>query len=414
VPDLDAHLDRSRTELLGEIDQPPIAAVRRRAGALRRRRRAAVAGSAFTVIVAAGVVGLHPWDQGGGGTVHPGASPAVQRSAQVYTGSGITINGLQENLFTDLPGQIADVAFVDPDHGYVVSQCPTGPVCTAVSVTEDGGETFTTAASLPAAARSRDLAVVPFPRGQALLVAGAATFATADEGRTWQQTPLGGGRAPASATPEQILRLDAGVHVWDALRGDLGRLVHQPSGLVVRWVAARPAGDGAWWVGGVAAGGEPSVAVTRDGGASWTPVPLPSAEHVTQVRVATLGSEVWAVATGDDGSLGGVYHSADDGATFAASWHGGAAPARVSGDPVPLLDGRLLLAEHGLTAANGGVGGSWWLSADDGATFTVAASLPAVGRLAQTGAGYVAYELFAGSWAAYSADGSTWNKLQAN
>ena len=193
MPDLDADLHRSRAQLLGEIDQPPIAAVRRRAGALRRRRRAAVAGSALAVLLAAGVAGLQPWERRDGG-VDPatGPTPAASGSAPTYTGAGITINGLQPKLLVDLPGQITDVEFVDPDHGYVVSQCPTGPVCTAVSVTEDDGETFSEAA-LPDAARSRELQVVAFPRGQALLVAGSATFATADEGRTWQPTPPAGG-----------------------------------------------------------------------------------------------------------------------------------------------------------------------------------------------------------------------------
>ncbi|HEY6595352.1 MAG TPA: hypothetical protein VI011_14835 [Asanoa sp.] len=414
MPDLDAHLDRSRTELLGEIDQPPIAAVRRRAGALRRRRRTAVAGSALAVIVVAGVVGLHPWDRRSDGTVNPAAPPSVRQSANIYTGSGITINGLQPNLLVDLPGQIADVEFVDPDHGYVVSQCTDVTVCTALSLTDDTGETFTRA-TLPEAARRPDLHVVVFPRGQAMLETPDASFMTADSGHTWQPVVRGGATQVGSATPDQILRLDGAheVTVWDPVRGSLGPLASQPLDIDVVWVSARPAGNGAWWVGGVAPGGKPAAAVTRDGGRTWQERFLPGSD-VRDVHVATLGTEVWAVATGEGESLRGIYHSTDGGATFAAVGHGGTGPAKISGDPVPLLDGRLLVAEPGLAAAKGGAGGRWWLSTDDGATFTTAASLPSVGRLAQTGAGYVAYELFAGSWAAYSADGSTWNKLQAN
>jgi hypothetical protein len=73
---------------------------------------------------------------------------------------------------------------------------------------------------------------------------------------------------------------------------------------------------------------------------------------------------------------------------------------------VPLLDGRLLVA---------GTDQRWYASADDGRTFTRAeGTLPAVGRLARTTAGYVAYDLFGGGWAAYSPDGATWRKLQIN
>jgi hypothetical protein len=71
---------------------------------------------------------------------------------------------------------------------------------------------------------------------------------------------------------------------------------------------------------------------------------------------------------------------------------------------VPLLDGRLLVT---------GTDQRWYVSADDGRSFSQAAgSLPPVGRLARTDAGYVAYQLFSNGWAAYSADGSTWRKLQ--
>jgi hypothetical protein len=419
-PDLDARLGRSRADLLGEIDQPPLSVVRRRAGALRRRRTA-VAGSALAVLVATGVVVLHPWSGPGGNRgAEPAAEASARPSAPVFRGAGITISGLDPKFLVDVPGTITDVEFVDPDHGYVVSQCPVGTPCPTVSVTDDGGLTFARS-TLPDAARRDGLEVVAFPRGQALLAAGDATFATMHGGRSWQATPGGTGGAsgrPVAATPDQILRYDGsgGVAVWDPVRGRLGQLRDGPAGIEVRWVAARAAGDGAWWVGGVAPDGAPAVSVTRDGGKTWKTTALTAAGTVSEVHVTALGREVFAVATGSDGALLGAYHSMDAGGVFYPTWTPGEpGPAKVLGDPVPLLDGRLLVAEPAASGtATGGAGGRWWVSDDQGRSFTNAAGLPAVGRLQTTAAGYVAYGLFAGGWTAYSTDGATWQKLQAN
>jgi hypothetical protein len=101
------------------------------------------------------------------------------------------------------------------------------------------------------------------------------------------------------------------------------------------------------------------------------------------------------------GTLKAIYHSVG-GARFAAVPDAGGRPETVAGEPVPLVDGRLLIASRS----------HWYLSSDDGATFTKAeGNLPWVGRLARTRAGYVAYDLFQSGWAAFSSDGSTWRKF---
>ncbi|HEX5597432.1 MAG TPA: sialidase family protein, partial [Micromonosporaceae bacterium] len=110
---------------------------------------------------------------------------------------------------------------------------------------------------------------------------------------------------------------------------------------------------------------------------------------------------------GPDRAILALLHSADGGQTFTRTRKGNAgAPQSLAGAMVPLLDGRLLVA---------GGDRRWYISADDGATFTRAeGNLPAVGRLARTSAGYIAYDLFGGGWAAFSSDGSAWRKLQIN
>jgi hypothetical protein len=73
----------------------------------------------------------------------------------------------------------------------------------------------------------------------------------------------------------------------------------------------------------------------------------------------------------------------------------------VVGDVVPLLDGRLVTA-----------GPDWQITGAPGTPLERAGgSLPWVYRIARTPGGWVAYNLFKAGWAAVSADGETWQKL---
>jgi photosystem II stability/assembly factor-like uncharacterized protein len=145
--------------------------------------------------------------------------------------------------------------------------------------------------------------------------------------------------------------------------------------------------------------------VTRDGGASWHLVPLDlSGGAIASTQVAVLGSHAYAVVLGPQRTIRAIFHSSDGGLSFSRMREAGAGePATLAGDAVPLLDGRLLVTTTERR---------WYVSADDGRTFERAeGNLPVVGRLARTPAGYVAYDLFGGGWAAFSSDGSTWRKL---
>jgi hypothetical protein len=389
MPDLDTRLARERADVLDSIDQPPLARIGDRARRRRRQRHATRAGAAAVALAVAGVVALQPW------SAEPKPPPVAGNEnravAPVYSDDGITINGLS-GAARDVPGVITDVEFADPDTGYAIAQCVTGDPCSpTLARTADGGQTWTMT-TLPRIESDPDLLL--FPDG-GLAVGG---YVSADQGRTWQAAPGRAGQ-PAAAGREQVLRLGDAVEVWDSGYGSGGALATQP-GLTAHWLASTPTASGAWWAAGQA-DGQAAVAVTRDGGRTWKVTPLGVTGEVAQV--ATLGTHVYAAVLDANGLIRAIFQSADSGATFRRTSTGGGSMA---GDLVPLLDGRLLVA---------GTDRRWHVSADGGQTFTRAeGTLPAVGRLARTPAGYVAYDLFNAGWAAFSTDGSTWRKLQIN
>ncbi|MEV4618067.1 hypothetical protein AB0J74_05015 [Asanoa sp. NPDC049573] len=403
MPDLDNRLARSRTALLDEIEQPPLADVRRRARRIRRRRSTAAGATVLALLAVIGI-GARPWQHDSTPDITATRPPAI---APVYQGGGIKITGLSPDPVLSLDGAIADVEFTDPQHGVAAAGCD--KECPPLASTADGGVHWQEVAQSPSGAGLTD--VIAFPGGRWLLRGTDLYWASADATRWHIVTPptqtsrasIGKGELPQAEQP-------AGrVIVVSPDRGPLGPLAHQP-GLAVRWVAPAPAGDGAWWVGGLD-GAAPAVAVSHDSGRTWKKTTLPEPATATDtVAVSTLGSEVYAVARNEAGEVLGIYHSTD-GRGFAATYlpastGGQETPTRFTGDPVPLLDGRLLLVRPLGTPS------SWWVSEDAGATFTPVAGLPAVGSIRRTYAGYVAYRLFDDTWAAFSTDGADWQKLQ--
>ncbi|MGW4465583.1 WD40/YVTN/BNR-like repeat-containing protein [Micromonospora sp. NPDC004704] len=408
---LDAHLARGRTDLLDRIEQPPLARIRHRAARRRRRGRGA-AGGALAALAVTGTLLLQPW------TPAADEPPPVAQAppgGPVYTDDGITINGLNGPV-TSVPGTITDIEFTDPDHGYLLSECVDVEPCPAsVARTEDGGGNWQVT-ELPGATRGRTgMDLLAFPDGR-LAVTGDTAYTSVDGGRTWRVGTPAGTAAVGGFQPGDRLRGQAPggspdgdcgetVRVWRAdPLADVGSL--PVNGIGVCWVATDATADGGWWIGGTR-DGHPVAAVTRDGGATWTETPLDTPDgRPGTVRVGVLGNRVYAVVLGPAGELRGVFQSTDGGGNFTRTSAGVPAggPDRMTGDPVPLLDGRLLLS---------GADNGWYVSTDDGRSFGRATgNLPEVGRLARTDAGYVAYDLFVNGWVAYSADGSTWRKLQ--
>ncbi|MDQ7910011.1 sialidase family protein [Phytohabitans sp. ZYX-F-186] len=396
MPELETRLAREREDLLDAIEQPPLERIGARAATVRRRRGARRAGAAVALLAVAGLAALRPWS----GDPPPPPPVADPAPGVVYTDAGITINGLTGDGYIDPRGWITDVEFADPDHGYALVQCRAGeePCPPSLARSTDGGITWTLATMPPAPGAGLDLTA--FPDGRLLL----GGYVSTDGGRTWQATARPGG--PATAVGDgQLLRLGGGaVEVWSSMYGRRGELVTQPAGVTVTWVAGAPTAAGAWWVGGTR-NGAPAVAVTRDAGRSWEVHPLAAAGSTAQVSV--LGEHVYATVLGAGRAISAIFLSTDSGRRFTPTTPGPVAtPAGLAGEAVPLLDGRLLVT---------GTDQKWYVSEDDGRTFAQAdGSLPAVGPIVRTPAGYVAYDLFGSDWAAFSADGSTWRKLQVN
>lgn len=416
MPSLDERLGAARARLLDEIDQPDLAAVTARAAVLRRRRRAGRAGAALLALVAVGALVTRPWPDRGA-PVAPATSPTpTPTSANIYLDLGLTVNGLVTGQrITELPGDVRDVEFVDPDRGWVLAgECPKGAGTCRLTLagTEDGGLTWRVApiSTGPTGGDPPDLVTL----GPDTLVlhwpAGPSSLST-DGGATWRAAPAASGPAPTTIGVHDRLLLRRGgsgcagsvVELWQAGRGNAGPVASPPP-LDVCWVGTVRSAEGGWWVGGTLPGGRAAAAVSYDGGARWQRYEFDG--EAGSARVATLGAQAYAAVVDATGALRGIYHSTGRGSQFARTWRGGGEPYTLGGELVPLLDGRLLVTDGT---------DRWFVSATGGQSFTRAAGLPSrVGRLARTQAGYVVYNVVADGWTAFSADGATWRKLHVH
>jgi hypothetical protein len=405
MSDLLDQLAAERSRLHDAIEQPALADINARATALRRRRRylqtAVPVLAALTVLLLA----MHPWRTGTG---HRPADPKPTATPPVWRGQGITLIGLA-GLARDVPGNVFDIEYVGDDHLYALSSdCANGVNDCAVSFLEstDGGQAWSDPLLLTRVPADRlpslvstigDLVVAAPPVTGTLETvvrqagwmyhaydyANLPSVPSVPAGQLW----LPGPGCPAG----RLLTLSAGT-------GQPAVLLNQPP-IDPCWVAPVRADDGGWWVSG-SANGRPAVAVTRDGGLSWQESVLP--EPVAggyRVRVATLGHTVYAAVLGPDGSdsIQALYRSTDGGTRFTPSRPGRA--ITLSGDLVPLPDGRLLFV---------GTDRNWYLW---GKTITPVTGLLPAARVTRTPAGYVAHDLLAGGWAAISVDGVSWHKI---
>ncbi|MFI5906570.1 hypothetical protein [Dactylosporangium sp. NPDC051541] len=384
-----------------EIEQPPLEVIAARAAALRRRRLLIQAGAAAVTALTIAGVAAAVVDRG------PSPPPVVAASdpAATWSDGGITIYGLP-HLPTDLPGTLRDVEFADADHGYLLSaEC-----CRAyVSTTDDGGRTWHTVESPVRLKDKTPPAMIVTAAGVTLLGADQRTRSTSTDGTTW----VAGGTELAPATPltgtaalVPLSTADCGAETGGVAAGTLSPLPQQPP-LTVCWRSPVRSGDGSFWVGGRTADG-PAVAATRDGGTTWTLTTFPGFAPTATARAAMLGRQVYVTIVGPNEAtttperLLAVATSTDAGLTFTPP-HPTAGQATIGGDLVPLLDGRLLMVDGY---------GHWLVSEDAGVSWTRLEGLHPTMRLARTAAGYVAYKMST-IYTAFSVDGSTWQKLDA-
>ncbi|GAA3291973.1 hypothetical protein Dvina_04610 [Dactylosporangium vinaceum] len=393
---------RLRSEGRGlEIEQPPLEVIAARAATLRRRRLIAQAGVATLAVLATAGVALRlvgPADR-------PPPAVAASDPAATWSAGGITINGLP-HLPTDLPGTVRDAEFVDAEHGYLL----TTECCRAwISTTDDGGRTWHTVESPVAPKDKTPPTMLVAADGVTVVSADHHTRAFSADGRIWAS----GGTALAPAAPltgnARLVSLsdaDCGAETAAVAAGVLAPVPQQPP-LTVCWRSSVRAGDGSFWVGGRTPAG-PAVAVTRDGGATWTVTEFPGYAPTATARAAMLGRQVFISIVGPNEAtttperLLAVATSTDGGLSFTPP-HPTAGQATIGGDLVPLLDGRLLMVDGY---------GHWLVSEDEGVSWVRLEGLHPTMRLARTQAGYVAYKMST-IYTGFSADGSTWQKLDA-
>ena len=326
----------------------------------------------------------------------------------VYRDDGITINGLDRRSRSSSTACSPTSSSSTQTTGYVLSECADG--CRRDRPDDRRRRDLHPAALPPGVGGKLDL--VGFPGGGLVLVTSDGSgYATRDGGATWRRLPAGGSAPVAAVGAGQILRYDgpSALAVWSATAGRVGTLAEFPA-LDDRPVGGAGAVRRRRLVGG--RHGERRARGRREPRRRRVlgvrPLGAVGAT-VESVRVSTLGPDVYAVVTGPGGALLGIFHSTDSGAAFARTWTGGGAgPAAIAGDVVPLLDGRLLAVSPGVDDPEAG---DWWLSADDGRTFAQAKDLPVVGRIDRTVAGYVANDFFR-DCAAFTRDGATWRKLE--
>ncbi|WP_412541629.1 sialidase family protein [Longispora sp. K20-0274] len=408
-------LAESRSHLLGNIPQPGLGSVSARADAVRRRRRlfTAAGGTALAVLTITGVrLASAPAEPQPGPAAPNNYTMNTTLTSHTSTWAGEGIEVLAPDRPTlNVPGSLYDVEFADDRHGYALAaDCRALPTCTLTFArSDDGGDEWQTLAAPIATATPETLPDLVVLNGTELVLGGS--WHSPDSGRTWAATPVDD--APLAAIPANGRLFVAGDGLRVRLAGAGGRaakLTTVPAGLTVRWAAAGPARDGAWWITGTS-DGKPQIAVSRDAGRTWLTTTLSVLNgDIGNIRIATGKDQIYAVVTGRatiDGThqagspILGLFRSTDNGQTFAL--FEGFPPAAAE-DTVPLPDGRVLMAVDTDP-------GTWWVAASGQQGGSKITALPQVSRVHRTGAGYVAFGVWGMDWAAFSPDGMSWRRL---
>ncbi|GGY44143.1 beta propeller repeat protein [Streptomyces omiyaensis] len=297
-----------------------------------------------------------------------------------------------------LPGRAADLGFAADGSGFaLLAECVSDPARPA------NGFCRQRVAALDRDAERWEQRTSPLPElrgtdgvsarlwvlgpGRALIEDGGGEepprgWFTGDGGRSWRTVdPRPAGRTPdipAGAALTAECATDPGAPAETCARERLavvsprdGRrreLVAQPALGAHPRPAAVAEPDGSWWVSGVEPGsGRPAVAVSRDGGRSWSVSRLPSPTGappwytvVVVGRDAVYAAEMGELRGGEPvkNPLRALHRSLDGGRGWERTWTTGpvAEPRSLEGLPVPGPGGRIELAAQwsGYGSADGG------------------------------------------------------------
>ena len=404
MPDLDRQLRETGARLFDEIRIPDLDLVRTRARRIRQRRRGLAAGASTLAVLLVVGLGLTSLDRLTGG---PEPVPAASDpTGTLWQGGGLTLHGLDGPVL-DQPGDLVDIQFADSKHGYALTAECTPGCRVALAATTDGGHSWSDWL-MPDVGATADRPARLITVGDGVAIAAGSDVFYATYPRSDWVHVVAGPTAELDAVPAGGRLWQTGTDCGSPLNawsrdGQRYRLRVAPTSMTVCSLIPEPAADGAWWVGGrTPDGSAPAVAVSRDRGASWTVTVLPGNGTA---QVSTLGGRVYATVANPRGGqpypetqrITAIFRSQDGGAFAPVVDDAGT----VVGDVVPLLDGRLVTA-----------GPDWQITGAPGTPLERAGgSLPWVYRIARTPGGWVAYNLFKAGWAAVSADGETWQKL---
>lgn len=374
MSELDTELRGLRDELNAAIPLPDFEHV---TGRVRARRRLQLGAIAAVVVVAVAVPLLRATQS---------APPA-------------TTNAADTTYVLD---------FADPDHGYALARtCTPGVSGCAFTLyrTADGGRTWAPRHLPPALdPKTGYFAATMYVLGpDAVAIDQPARdhldrMTSSDGGRTWQRSRQPGGGSESAPLPRGALMTSrCGVPVVRTNRcleiGTIepatGRFVRTPTQppLVPMQFGPAATPSGAYWVVGQNATTDRyEIAVTADGGGTWSVSDLSASW--------SAGPPDWSVVE-NDGVMyvladSRVWTSTDDGRT----WTFASARSGVAGSPIAARDGSLLVSD----------GASTWKSTDRGRTFVESDEKPF--GVIWTRGGYLSLAPFA-----LSGDGLHWREF---
>ncbi len=340
----------------------------------------------------------------------------------------------------ELPGQVISLDFSDEEHGFaLLADCPDAPPygCTYQVASYDGAAWRLVESPLPPVHLSDlDATIQAAGPGHARLAAVTHGSGLPSEAHAWLTTDDGGSWRTTDFEPSgtvDVIPEGALVGTASAVDGRLAVLL--PDTAEYRLLDPQPPlddlgmpgrlPDGRYWVPGLDADGEPAVVVWRAEGGGWrTLTPLPTAPEFLgsvshrQLELALGPDGLYAFETGTarskegssvqsglyQGSLLGIYHSADDGRTWERVWthvDASSRPGSVFGTPIAAADGTLVVYADD----------SIYVSEDGGSTFTISRPGPPPEEPALTRAGYLLTDLDHPGHYRISADGFSWHTI---